>query len=709
MEESRVFDFLKEIAVGFKLAKSYPPGHPRMDKVVDNTMAQLVRIYNEIPAFSLYFLEQTVIFQDMRIDVFRNAAVCSLLEALRKTGINSLTFEPGVSAEDMQNLYEVVSSSKLKLREYGDASTMLVTRGTQKIKINSVKFGIQRGATVQIAQEAMTTKDPGEIVEGLKNLKLLLEKGIPGIDKEVKKDKKSIVRLGERSNNVEKGVIDLEIKTSFKKIVTDLNTVPKKSWRTYSEAVARIIENLPGEQRVELLRDVELKPFVLKLFSSLSDDTLAQIILNKIQDKNKTEVKKIVGAVGTEKIAKVAPDLQDENPHIYEYLEEIGVVLGELTEKMEGAVSKDDLRASLKSYYIMLDSKDASVREEGMKSLIMMASRFVKQKNFDLADEIIVRISNALVQESVNEVISGSIEHLTGLYKLSRESKQEKFCSMILEPFSKILGRSDLPVDFKSEIVKFYGTTGNPAALPVLFSLLWDSGIYPDVRAAILKFGKDAVGEALLTLKEAEDRPLTTKLVDVLKNVGKNSVDILMDNLDDAEWFLRRNIIVILGEIGDKSVVTRLLTFLEDEDDRVRLATVQALANLESEEGLFKALDDQSVEVKAEAVKGLRRLITVEEAKVLLPLFKTRGDSIHAELLKIIGDKKMSDASESVIDYIKSLEHREDTAAQKMKEVAITTLVRSGVWNIKSILEEFRRSEDMTLSNLAAKALEKIA
>ncbi len=202
---------------------------------------------------------------------------------------------------------------------------------------------------------------------------------------------------------------------------------------------------------------------------------------------------------------------------------------------------------------------------------------------------------------------------------------------------------------------------------------------------------------------------MTTKLVDILKNVGKNSVDILLDNLDDAEWFLRRNIIFVLGEIGDKSVVTPLLQFLEDEDDRVRLATVQALAKLESEQGLFKALDDQSVEIKTEALKGLRPLITVGAAIELLRLFKTRGDSIHTELLKIIGEKKMSDAAESVIDYIKSLEYREDTAAQEMKELAITTLVRSGVWNIKSLLEEFRRSKDKTLSTLAAKALENIA
>ncbi len=709
MEQSRVYEFLKEIAVGFKVAKSYPPGHPVMEKVVDSTMAQLVRIYNEFPTFSLYFLEQTVIFQDLRMDFSKIAAVHSLLDALRKTGINSLTFEPGVSAEDMQNLYEVMSSPKMKIREYGDASTMLVTRGTQKIKMNAVKFGIQRGAAGQGGQGSKVLKDPGEIVEGLRNLKLLIEKGVPGIDRETVGDDHSIGTAGSHSAGTEKRPVDLATKTTFSKIITDLSTTPKKSWRTYSEAVARIIENIPADQRVELLKDVELKPFVLKLFSTLGEDTVAQLLLNKIKRKDNNEVKKIITAVGTKKIAKVVPDLKKENPQIHEYLEEIGVVIGELAEKVKGAASKDDLRASLKSYYIMLDSKDTSVREEGLKSLIMLASRFVKQKNFELADDIIVRISTFLVQESVNEVISRSTEYLTGLYKLCRESKQQKFCSMILEPFSKILGRSDLPVDFKSKIVQFYGTTKNPAALSVLFSFLWDSGIYPDVRSAIIKFGKNAVGEALLTLKEAEDRSLSTKLVDILKNIGKDCVDILVSNLDDAEWLQRRNIIYVLGEIGDKRVSKRLLDFLKDEDDRVRLATVQALAKLESEGGLLKALDDMSTEIKAEALKGLRPLIAVGKVKDLLPLFKTRGDSIHTELLKIIGDKKTPDFAEAVIDYIRSVEHREDNAAKGLKEMAISALVKSETWNIKSILEEFRRSKDKTLSNLATIALEKIA
>ncbi len=712
MEQSVVIDFLKEIAVGFKSAKSYPPDHPVMDKVVHNTMAELIKIYNEAPTFSVYFLEQTIIFQDLRIDVSKNAAVGSLLEALTKNEINSLTFEPGVSSEDIKILYEIISSPKLKVKQYGDAATMLVTKGTQTIKINAVKFGIQTESSTHATQDVMMPKDPEEIIEELKKLKVLVEKDTLGVRKKEPRGKKIVTSTEEEMRNTGTGgqrvELNEETKSRFNTIITDLGGISKDSWRPYSEAVSRIIENLPAEQRVELFQDVELKPFVLKLFSSLSDDTLAKLILNRVEGNNQQDVKRIITSLSEDKVAKMAPALKEKMPNIYEYLAELGLVLSEISEKVSTSVSKEDLRASLKSYYIMLDSPNEHVREEGLKSLIMLGSRFIEQKNYKLAEEIIIRISTAIMQESVHDVIFAIIDYLKGLYKLCREAEKKRFCSEILEPFSKILGRKDLSQKFKSKIVKFFGSTKDPVVLSTLFSFLWDSGIYPDVRSAIIRFGRDAVSEALLTLKEAEEHSLRTKLIDILKNIGNDSIEILIDNLDTDDRYLKVNIISILGEIGDKGIVDYLNVLAEDKDDRIRLALVKAFANLDYEEGLLKALDDTSVEIKTEALKGLKKRISPKKMKELFPLFKTRGDSIHAELLKILNEKRMPDAAESIVEFLRGLENRDDTPARELKELAIKALVKSNVWNMKTILEEFKRSKDKTVANLAVKVLEKI-
>jgi len=675
MEQTQVMDFAKEIAVGFKAAKSYPPGHPVMEKYVNNTMAQLIKIYNELPEFSMYFFEKTIIFQDLRIDVVKNPAVLSLLETLRKNGINSLTFYAGVEMEDIKNLYEVISTPKLKMKQYGDAATMLRSKGTEKIKINAVKFGVQTGTTV-------TTK-----IES--------ENGYTGILESIKK----------LEDLVGKGISMLDMKNKLETVTKDIEEIPKDAWQPYSESVAKILENLPSEHRIEILQGIELKPFVLKLFSNLSDETLVKLIVTMTEHQKKGEVKNVLNVLGKDKFSNIMPTLKEKIPDLYEYLAQIGLLL---SEKMSSTISKDDLRISIRPYYNMLDSQNARIREEGLRSLITLADRFTGQKNYELVKEIVSRISLAIAQESVNEVVFNLIDNLIRLYQTSKAHNQDKLCLSILEPFRKIVGRGELSQTDKKKIIKFFSDTGNPVVLPMLFSFLWESGIYPDVRSAIVKFSKDAATEALLTLKDAEDYSLRMKLIDIIKNIGEDGIKALVDNLGISEWYLRRNIILILGEIGDKSVIDHMVPLLEDKEDRVRLELVKAFTKLEYENGLIKALNDPSVEVKAEALRGLRKKISVEIVEKLIPLFKRKGDAIHIELLKIIAEKKVTKAAESIAEFLQSLELRTDSTAQSLKELGVTTLYKLDVDNIKILLKDLTFSKDKMLANLAGAALKRI-
>lgn len=675
MEQTQVMDFAKEIAVGFKAAKSYPPGHPVMEKYVNNTMAQLIKIYNELPEFSMYFFEKTIIFQDLRIDVVKNPAVLSLLETLRKNEINSLTFNVGIQVEDIKNLYEVLSTPKLKMKQYGDTATMLRSKGTEKIKINAVKFGVQTGTTV-------TTK-----IES--------ENGYTGILESIKK----------LEDLVGKGISMLDMKNKLETVTKDIEEIPKDAWQPYSESVAKILENLPSEHRIEILQGIELKPFVLKLFSNLSDETLVKLIVTMTEHQKKGEVKNVLNVLGKDKFSNIMPTLKEKIPDLYEYLAQIGLLL---SEKMSSTISKDDLRISIRPYYNMLDSQNARIREEGLRSLITLADRFTGQKNYELVKEIVSRISLAIAQESVNEVVFNLIDNLIRLYQTSKAHNQDKLCLSILEPFRKIVGRGELSQTDKKKIIKFFSDTGNPVVLPMLFSFLWESGIYPDVRSAIVKFSKDAATEALLTLKDAEDYSLRMKLIDIIKNIGEDGIKALVDNLGISEWYLRRNIILILGEIGDKSVIDHMVPLLEDKEDRVRLELVKAFTKLEYENGLIKALNDPSVEVKAEALRGLRKKISVEIVEKLIPLFKRKGDAIHIELLKIIAEKKVTKAAESIAEFLQSLELRTDSTAQSLKELGVTTLYKLDVDNIKILLKDLTFSKDKMLANLAGAALKRI-
>jgi len=678
MHQTCILDFLKELAVGFKSAKSYPPGHPIMEKVVSNTLAQISKIFADYPEFSFYFLEKTVIFQDMRFDVSKNLAVLSFIEALKKNEIESLTFSSGVNNEDVRHLYEVMSSSKLKLKEYGSPSAMLEAKGTQKIKINAVKFGIHTGATVQVAQEskgAEVSVETSDLQEEIENFKKLVEKGISAI----------------------------ELRQEFKRLSEKAEGASAPSQMTQSEAAAKILKNLPYEHRIELFKELELKPFVLRILSNLNEENLLELIITKQNDFG--EMKKILGVMSDDKFAKLLPILKEKIPNIYEYLAQMGLLL---SEKLTSIFSREDLHSTIRPYYNMLDSQNAKVREEGIKSLATLAGRFIQQGYIEIANEITQRLIVALKQESVSEVVSNTLEEIYNFYNTARSSNLTKICDSLVEPFNKILSRPGIPLSIKKLMINFMGETMNPAVLPALMTFLWESGLYPEVRAAIIKIGKDAVPELLLTLKEAEDYSFRMKIIDILKNIGKEALDTLLKNIDTPEWYMRRNIVNIIGEIGDKEICPNLEILINDPEDRVRLELVRAFIKLEYEKGLKFLLKDSAIEVRAESLRGLRKLISNEEIGELIPLLKEKGDAFHAELLKIIGERKLIEAFPFIVDFLRNLTLRDDQTAQGLKQIAFSVLIRLSLPETKAVLEEFANSRDKFLADLARSAIKRI-
>ncbi|HEX7319175.1 MAG TPA: HEAT repeat domain-containing protein [bacterium] len=651
-----------------------------MEKVVSSTLAVLNKLYNKYPGFSLYFLEQTLIFQDERIDLSKNIAVVSLLEALRKSDINSLTFAPSVNNGDLKNLYEVMTSGKLKIKEYGDAATMLSCKGTERIRINAVKFGIQGGSAVQNAQEAQAVTRQymeKDIIDSIRGLKDLVEKGISTL-------------------TFQEQLISLTASTEG---MSDQNLQP------YSEAVAKIIMGLPKEQRLDILKNAELKSFVLKVLANVDEETIKQLVVSKVEGQKQSDIGPIISAMGEDKLSTMLPELKPLVPDIYEYLAKVGLLL---SEKITSNVSREDLEISIRPYYAMLDTPNAKVREEALRSLLTLATRFVKQGNDSLAEDIANRICAAIAQEAVEEIVIHVMDSIQDLYQACRERNQDKLCQLLIEPYGKMMGRPGISVHFKKAGIKFLSDTGHHTALPVLFTFLWEVGIYPDVRAAIIKFGKDAVLEALMTLKEAEDYSLRMKLVDIIKNIGSEATTILLNNLDASEWFLRRNIIAMLADIGDQDVAPKLIHLADDPDDRVRLELVRTYSKLNYEEGLEKCMNDVSQEVRAEVLRSMKKDMPREKIVELLSLFNGKGDSIHLELLKIVSEKKLPEAITPITDMLQALEARNDTTAQSLRELGVSTIIRIGGPMAKLCLEELSQAKDKMLANLASAALKRL-
>lgn len=116
----------------------------------------------------------------------------------------------------------------------------------------------------------------------------------------------------------------------------------------------------------------------------------------------------------------------------------------------------------------------------------------------------------------------------------------------------------------------------------------------------LARAGEVAVDVLVQHLMHAEDSPSRRAFFDSIVSLDLGATQ-LFDLLQDSRWFVVRNAVAILGEMGVESADEAMLPLLEHPDERIRIATARALIRLGSAralQGLHAAVDDTNAEVR---------------------------------------------------------------------------------------------------------------
>jgi HEAT repeat protein len=135
------------------------------------------------------------------------------------------------------------------------------------------------------------------------------------------------------------------------------------------------------------------------------------------------------------------------------------------------------------------------------------------------------------------------------------------------------------------------------------------------------------------------------RLMRLLKELGETAVEPLKRSLLDPRWYLVRNVVSVLGEIGDPGVAPAFLGLLSHPDPRVRKEVVQALGNIatsRAQEGVVQALedDDESVRLKAvEVIQGLGASGAREKLRLVVSRSGgSRDAAVRTKALRALGN-----------------------------------------------------------------------
>jgi len=142
-------------------------------------------------------------------------------------------------------------------------------------------------------------------------------------------------------------------------------------------------------------------------------------------------------------------------------------------------------------------------------------------------------------------------------------------------------------------------------------------------------------------LGEARDRSQRRIFLDALLAHGDLGLEVAQGMVEDPRWFVVRNGVALLGEIGGEDRVSYLTGPLANPDSRVRKETVLALSKIDGENArllLLGMLDDPDPDVRAVACRAVG-LLKMEKA--LRPLLKILDEDNHenvqVECLEALG------------------------------------------------------------------------
>ena len=206
--------------------------------------------------------------------------------------------------------------------------------------------------------------------------------------------------------------------------------------------------------------------------------------------------------------------------------------------------------------------------------------------------------------------------------------------------------------------------------------------IYQIIRTV----GAKAAPIVIHHLCATDDLPSRKGLSIALKMIGPPAIASLMEMLDDGRWYVVRNMVSILGEIGSEESLPDLKKSAFHQDHRVRKETIRSLVKIggkDAENVIIESLWDNDPSVVRLAIASLKSMKSRLAVQPLIQLVAQqdpllRADALKREALRAVGHIGDHRATPHLLGLLKS---RRWIAWQKwtaLKFEAIAVLGRLG-------------------------------
>ncbi len=244
---------------------------------------------------------------------------------------------------------------------------------------------------------------------------------------------------------------------------------------------------------------------------------------------------------------------------------------------------------------------------------------------------------------------------------------------------------------------------------------LKEDPLHKIVLDSLLRGGDRAIKILLDTAVEAPDASRRRNLFNAVLLFGKAIIPHVEERLKSPEWFVVRQMVALLGELGDTESIGLIEEAYAHEDTRIKREVLKSLARITSPEStafLLKALDDENEALSRQAIVSLGVLRDPEAVDSIGKLaltwepFADRNDT-QKEAIKALGT-----IGDSLgVDYLKKILFRKSWFGKRsnleLRQLAAASLGMIGGDEAYRAVESVLKESDGELYTTCKRVLDK--
>ncbi|HVE71438.1 MAG TPA: HEAT repeat domain-containing protein [Thermoanaerobaculia bacterium] len=166
------------------------------------------------------------------------------------------------------------------------------------------------------------------------------------------------------------------------------------------------------------------------------------------------------------------------------------------------------------------------------------------------------------------------------------------------------------------------------------------------VMPLVVRLGGAIAPAVIEALGNEEDRNRRGRLVKALKSIGEPAFPALVEALRSPIWYVVRNTLNVLGDVGTPAHIEPIGKKLEHGDPRVRRAAARALGKIgdaEAEKMLLAAIHDRDPETQAEVLLCLGAMKSTTAVPVLADMIRPKGFfTREVPMIRIAAEKALA-------------------------------------------------------------------